>query len=568
MSSTEASEDSEYQSSSTPSQLGQPRTTHQLGGEGRVDSPNDESMEDLPEDAILDVSSECSSIGGSKHRTDAIVEQRQQSPHSEVVPSSEDDSRSSPTSMESAQPRSSIQLKSGGRLSDVSMGDASEASIPDASSDHSSAAGPPEHAQVLDVQPEQSARSEDATPSAKRSPLIRPNKYHGPASTWRDWTKHERQIAASLDQLRAKDLSTHLYNFYCLKRMVDSSTEWQVETDQDTDDDLTRSRSRKAKAWLPVKTWTAWPVDPIHVPREADEPKWEYKPTQTMANNIVASSSGETLLDLLVAQACKKAKERLQRREWEDFDVELPGEDVSQSRLHQLAGSADTSKQFEPVVMADDERARGILQPSLNHILQKLDALLLGLHHARASYATYNRWSTSTQPVTDHGTSMGRKRKRSMSRASRSRTVSRPRKAAPNPSGDTSEAAPDSVGPTIKTKTGLGLRDWSDVLGVASMCGFPSEVVARAAARCSTLFEEGIVFRTLHEGKKHHREVSYLPDVLSAEALLQAHRFEPEEDNSHDSSEDAKVGAVHVDGFMQPIEKQKSWGRRARRKKR
>ncbi|KAF4125069.1 RNA polymerase I specific transcription initiation factor [Geosmithia morbida] len=45
----------------------------------------------------------------------------------------------------------------------------------------------------------------------------------------------------------------------------------------------------------------------------------------------------------------------------------------------------------------------------------------------------------------------------------------------------------------------LGLRDWSDVIGAASLAGFHPSVIARTAKRCATLFGETMTVRTLHE---------------------------------------------------------------------
>ncbi|KAI4213047.1 MAG: hypothetical protein LQ349_009307 [Xanthoria aureola] len=400
------------------------------------------------------------------------------------------------------------------------------------------------------------------TPLVKRAPSVRPNKYLGPPSTWRDWTTAERQIAASLDQIRARDLSLHLYNFYCLKRRIDSTREWQLETDSDTDDRV--STSRRRKAWLPVKTWTAWPMDPDAVPRESDESTWDDGHINAEKR---ATYPSELLSDLLAARACKKAKERFYEREWEDSDAELldPPSDKdsrSQSRIPELA--ADT-KSYEPVVMADDERAKNILRPSINHVLYKLDTLLMGLHHARSTYALANKTSARSRSASDDESSVGKKRKKKASHTSVSRTSSR--HPSSNPSGEASEAAGESSTTFSKLKTGLGLRDWSDVLGVASFSGFPPEVVAKAAERCSNLFDEGIVFRTLYEGKKSYSEVKYAPDMVPIETLQDFLQSETEQPSSLTDSEKEKVGAVHVDGFMQPISMNKSWSRRSRAKK-
>ncbi|KAL8782107.1 MAG: hypothetical protein Q9213_005677 [Squamulea squamosa] len=413
-----------------------------------------------------------------------------------------------------------------------------------------------------------SPHPKELTLSLRRASSTRSNKYHGPPSTWRDWTAAERQIATSLDQIRARDLSLHLYNFYWLKRRVDSTREWQVETDPDTDDYA--STSRKRKTWLPVRTWTAWPMHPSTVPRESDESKWEVAEHDHLNTKSTVDSPSELLSDLLVARACKKAKERFNEREWEDSDVGVsdPPSDKdsrNQRRVSQLAGEPSVLKYYEPVVMADDERAKSILQPSINHVLQQLDTLLMGLHHARSSYATFKKTTADSRPVTDDENPLSKKRKRTVSRTKASRKS--PRHGSAVPSREASEAAAESATSSVRHKAGLGLRDWSDVLGVASLSGFPSEVVAKAASRCSDLFDEGMVFRTLYEGKNGYREVKYLPDMILVEELQNFLQPDTGQSSSHEDSEDEKVGAVHVDGFMQPIKKRKAWSRQSRSKK-
>lgn len=46
----------------------------------------------------------------------------------------------------------------------------------------------------------------------------RPNRWTGPSSTWLSLTEQERGLAASLEALRNRDLSTHLYNSFALRR--------------------------------------------------------------------------------------------------------------------------------------------------------------------------------------------------------------------------------------------------------------------------------------------------------------------------------------------------------------
>ncbi|KAK1985015.1 hypothetical protein LZ30DRAFT_709969 [Colletotrichum cereale] len=60
-----------------------------------------------------------------------------------------------------------------------------------------------------------------------------------------------------------------------------------------------------------------------------------------------------------------------------------------------------------------------------------------------------------------------------------------------------------------------GLRDWSDVIGAASLAGFKPEVVARAAQRCADLFGQGMEMQTVLEGPPSERpkpqRTRYLP---------------------------------------------------------
>ena len=437
--------------------------------------------------------------------------------------------------------------------------------ILDTSSDHTSEDESQKQVNAAGKQPDQLPPAIEVTSAVKRVPSTRPNKYHGPPSTWRDWTAADRQIITSLDQIRAKDLSLHLYNFYCLKRRVDSTREWQTETEPDTDDYV--STSRRRKAWLPVKKWTAWPMDPELVPREPDVPTWEADASEHGNAKDKAIPSRELLSGFLLARACKKAKERFHEREWDDPDVELPDppsdkDSRRQRRVSELAGEPSSVQRYEPVVMADDERAKSILQPSINHVLQKLDTLLMGLHHARDSYATYNKDLGDLQSVGADEKAGSRKRKRVASGTSASRASSRHPSA--NQSGDASEAATESAVSFSKLKARLGLRDWSDVLGVVSVSDFPPEVIAKAAGRCSKLFDEGILFRTLYEGKKGYREVKYLPDLVPVAELQDFLLPEAEKTSLQADSKEEKLGAVHVDGFMQPINKHKSWSRRSR----
>ncbi|KAL8685637.1 MAG: hypothetical protein Q9218_007637 [Villophora microphyllina] len=437
-----------------------------------------------------------------------------------------------------------------------------------------------------------------ANAAPKQRSKARPNKYHGPASTWRDWTASERQLAASLDQLQAKDLSIHLYNTFWLKRRIAEEKQQRAERHHEA----SASARQHDKDWQPPMDWAAWPLAPDQVPRESENYKWEDETNREPNVLRAIQRPTEVLQDLLVARVLKKAKERILKREWEDPDHEIPAPPVDlwakgQKKVSELAGDLNDPQGAEPVLMADDQRAKDILQPSINHALGKLDALLMGLHHARSSYATYNKASESIHALTDEDVPRKYKQRKATSRAGPSdpsdqhADTSRERSVEESPTDAKSSARQRRYrkvrqrGTSTRSKAGLGLRDWSDVLGVASMSGWDPAVVTRAAARCSNLFEEGMTFRTLHEGLVDDNEVTYLPSTLTREDL------QPEESVTEESQPDtaplkAKVGpvgpaharsskladqfedemhgSVHVDGFLQPIQRHQSWGLRDR----
>ncbi|KAI4198065.1 MAG: hypothetical protein LQ350_005506 [Teloschistes chrysophthalmus] len=509
--------------------------------------------------------------------------------------------RSSSSPITSAQPRDNDQNE---RLSSSTEGLSEDDLISDQSASSSSQAN--EHisavaASSTEQQSAQPSQRSNAT-SLSQKKYTRPNKYHGAASTWRDWTASERQLAASLDQLQAKDLSIHLYNAFWLKRRAVESNEQQVESERDA----SKSTRPNDKGWQPPEDWTAWPLNPDDVPRESENSKWEDESDREVKVACGIQTPSDSLQDLLVARVLKKAKERLCEREWEAPDHKIQAPPLDQwaenpARIAGLAGDPKHPRETEVLHMADDQRAKEIMQPLINHLLGKLDALLIGLHHARSAYATYNKTTESIHALTDEDVPRKYKRRRKVVRAGTSNTSDQD----PETSRGRSADAPSSSEPkssvrqrryrkvrqrgiSTHDKKGLGLRDWSDVLGVASMCGWDPAVVSRAAARCSDLFEEGMTFRTLLEGHNDHSEVTYLPDTVKL-GKLQRQESAAEKSRSEDASRKAKTdrsganrfnrsklgeesdeemhGGVHIDGFLQPIKRHQSWGLKKRPKR-
>lgn len=407
------------------------------------------------------------------------------------------------------------------------------------------------------------SHSEPPEPATSRS---RPNKYRGPPSTWRNWTAPERDLAASLDQLTAKDLSVHLYNAFKLKRRGRKSS-------LDEDDEIVNSN------WEPPAVWTAWPLAPDIVPRNDEGKDWEEGIEWGRSLRGRTGKPSEALGELLVAHVLRKARQRYQERESENSDCEIL---ESQSRTTNTSSPTTREKNFKPyrpVLMADDERAEHILQPTTQHIMMKLDELLIGLHHARSSYLTKDEDSASKTQSQARGRSKSqrkvKKRKRStvtndteseLDSDPSERTESGGRSASRFTSRSKSQAKTSRSASRMRhrrsiqaRKQRLGLRDWSDVLGVAAMTDWEPSIVEKAAARCADLFGGGMTFRTFHEGREAIVERTILPGAaVPATAITKGDSGNIDQGPESEGSEEEMVGGVHVDGFLQPIKGKKA----------
>lgn len=425
----------------------------------------------------------------------------------------------------------------------------------------------------------------DEDSQGSTSPPSRPNKFRGPASTWRNRNAPERDLAASLDQLQAKDLSVHLYNSFKLSQRND-----------------TRDRSRRAQGsndleetsggskWIPPKVWTAWPLPPGIVPREHDATRWEEDNVLPVPYRSCPTRPGQYLQEMLVAQVLRKAKERFYSRQREvapqsAATIDPQGQqsqDRGRDSNEECGGREDLDgPDQKPVVMADDQRASEILQATVQHMMTKLDDLLLGLHRARSAYLLFkDSDSVSLSQNCDRSTTRGRPQKRKRKASNLVEDAELSHVAQDHSSSNSSEHRPSrknsgSKGNIQKARSAarrsrsqkfrsrkarIGLRDWSDVLGIASMTAWHQNVVGSAAARCATLFGEGIKFRTLEEGNEAQEEHVYLPDTSPPVSGANSHNntWRPREGPSN-TFVSGKVGGSYVDDFLKPIEGKKSW---------
>ncbi|EMC94790.1 hypothetical protein BAUCODRAFT_36047 [Baudoinia panamericana UAMH 10762] len=380
----------------------------------------------------------------------------------------------------------------------------------------------------------------------------RENSFTGPTSTWLKYTAEERNLAASLDQQRANDLATHLYNVHSLKaRLRDPQLAAATKPWESKQRWISRDENGKLP-WLPDQRWTAWPLPAEDVPRKGEDFGSDAllnDDDQTYRKAQPWRPSGD-LEEELLAIMLKQAKQRFRQRSWASgperphrVDVgSLPtvsgssqlqaeeGTDTDEAKPATFAQALPASD--TPHFLEDDDEARAILKPTIRHIIAKFDDLLLGLQKSRAGH----RNQTSTLKSRSRSKpSASRSNTRSQTPAARGRSRKRRASSAlseveasdgsatddpPNMDEETEQGAPDgdkrrrSVG---VAKSDLGLRDWSEVLGMAALVGWDKSVVERTARRCASLFGEGMTFRVMAEtaaGMARDEVTVYKPDMV------------------------------------------------------
>ena len=361
----------------------------------------------------------------------------------------------------------------------------------------------------------------------------RENRFNGPASTWRDYTADERALVASLDQERASDLSIHLYNAHALKSRLYDRGSAEASKPWDSKHHWIKPDEDGSTPWHPDPNWTAWPLHADDVPRKPEGFGKDALRDDTTDGTIkmpVSWRAGADLDDEVLALMLRKAKERfrLRLKMQDDSTARQPSVTRSPSQMrssptvesrqssvasevpsHESENELETTGTEEfttPEFMMDDDEAKKLLGQSSRHVLTKFDNLLMGLHRSRqyhTSGSTAHTKPTNSRPA---------KRKR------RSTNNEAPSPFALENDVEDQERAPGrDYTKHPSGKNPLYPRDWTEILGVASLTGWNQSVVDRAAKRCSALFGERILFRTMPEtaaGKAEDKLTKYTPEMI------------------------------------------------------
>lgn len=429
--------------------------------------------------------------------------------------------------------------------------------------------------------------------------FTRPNRYLGPASTWRSWTESERNVVSALDLRESEDLSVHSYNAFVYKQLA-SQKNGAIQKHPGFIPGNIDDESSIAELYKLPNTWTAWPLEPDHIAALGESSQ---------------DSITESLEDSLIALATKQAKFKWlarpftptptesRSRDWQKEKIltgqsplsdsaarpkaelgiveadnaasaepgtahsdlsEGPHDESDENEADQLqtfssqafgidsssessdTGHENVTEDLRPTFTADDDHARRLLLPSARHTIAKLEDLLTGLHKARKAYASkpVRRRSRSSatrseteamdletaDSETDHNESRrGRKRKRSSPHDDSAA------------SGDTS-ATSRSRSTTRRTRQ-LGLRDWSDVMGMAALTGWSTNSVARASERCARLFGQNMLFRTF---QSPHVASGQSQPATFTESLAYVSSHEEHSDHPPDSHRGSEEPSTHL----------------------
>ncbi|KAJ5225349.1 hypothetical protein N7468_006574 [Penicillium chermesinum] len=354
----------------------------------------------------------------------------------------------------------------------------------------------------------------------------RPNRWAGTPSAYYRAIAQERGVYDSLASNGSRNLSNHLYNAYALRHSSKVYREGTLETEEAEDDEVAAFRKR----------WVAWPMSAATVPCPS-EPLYRKQADLGIYGKPADFRPSADLEDSIIASMMNTAQQRFKAREWDNDGLKInpekrtAGPDDMDTMDEDKKDHDDAhlgAPVLKPVIQSDDDISRRQLLPLSRNVITQVDKLLMGLHHSIRNRV--DDIESSDDSATDEDASSSGRSKGNRKGRGRGRTQSRGRKRARRGSrseresnsrrnqrlsaigdqgieGDKEEDGENEMRPTMLDR--MALRDWSEVMGVASMIGLPAGAVKRASRRCADLFNQDMTFRTLQEGRME--PVSRLP---------------------------------------------------------
>lgn len=314
--------------------------------------------------------------------------------------------------------------------------------------------------------------------------------------------------------------------------------------------------------------WTAWPLEPKELPPRGILNQTELEDEEFTSRNPAKVMPSTDLEEEMTALILRFAKQRFDKSmKAAGSDVPLQSVETGPSQLkHDAsdlesvsmpssppmtptqmevdsisssppAGAAnvasnsewetDDTDGMEAEFIADDDKARELLRPSVRHFISKLDEILIVLQNARLSCVPSKAFATEPfdNDADDEGAAKPRRQREKKKRPIKvkqedSQTTADVEMPDLTPTGDadaqfeawlagadqkkeseedwTEESEEDAPNfDEIQRK--WRLRDWSDIVGAASLADLPPKVLKRTAQRCANLFGQSMVLNRLPE---------------------------------------------------------------------
>ncbi|KAG9229925.1 RNA polymerase I-specific transcription initiation factor-domain-containing protein [Amylocarpus encephaloides] len=315
---------------------------------------------------------------------------------------------------------------------------------------------------------------------------------------------------------------------------------------------------------------------------------------ETFAAREWATPPGE---DLDVRRSQSRATSPRKSREYQESDEDdrevFGAKDEDDPSIVREPDVSESS--LRPIFSADDENSARLLRPTIRNALSKLDEVLMALHYARKT--CHEASKSADGKITSDGDSsrqfqnLAHRTKRSHDQAGegindakhpRKKPTGRPKKVHPRLNGETEEeylvriarirrvrvpkfasiavedspisrsplgqatrAPKEQKQPKSKkssTEEFLRPRDWSEVLGSATLVGIPPDIIARATQRCANIFGEGMVMRTLPETPFEGQHADTLTAYQPKEITCFVSEIGEEGDSSRSSQESEESG--------------------------
>lgn len=307
-----------------------------------------------------------------------------------------------------------------------------------------------EEALAEELSPDQHSSEDDEQLSDSGT---RPNRFRGNSSSWKFHTRDERRIAASLDEIRAGDLSKHLYNSHAWRARLSNEQESRNIKGWHRKSRWIDKNAEGRKPWYPDNLWTLWPLEPdvlpstgeaFGVPKDASDgytyrmdreerskkeleeelcattmrlakEKWIARPEQEQRKGRVQSSVANFRPS---RRTSSRSRSTSRPPDAEDEDETSPkGEGVTKDSDTEIEIDEDLISNISdrPVLSANENRLHQILQPSINSLLTRLDDLLTTLHNNRQGHYINVRDGDDASNASSRSASRSRSRSRSRS---------------------------------------------------------------------------------------------------------------------------------------------------------